>query len=65
VPPHFRTGSISTAMEKAFYRTSLLFMNGSNKERSALFILLDLSPNQHVYFMAIFCSPFGVAKHIR
>jgi hypothetical protein len=40
-------------------------MNGSSKKRLALFVLLDLSPNQHVYFMAIFRPSFGVAKHIR
>jgi hypothetical protein len=64
MPLHFGTGSVSTAMEKALYCTSLLFMNGSSKERSALFVLLDLSPNQHVYFIAIFCTSLDVAKHI-
>jgi hypothetical protein len=61
---HFRTGSVSTAMEKAFYCTLLLFTIGSSKKRLALFVLLCLSPNQHVYFMAIFWSSLGVVKHI-
>jgi hypothetical protein len=64
MPLHFGTGSVSTAMEKAFYCTLLLFTIGSNKKRLALFVFLDLSPNQHVYFMAIFRSSLGVAKHI-
>jgi hypothetical protein len=64
MPLHFGTGSVSIAMEKAFYCTSLLFTIGSSKKRSALFVLLCLSPNQLVYFMAIFRSSLVVAKRI-
>jgi hypothetical protein len=65
MPLYFQTGSVSTAMEKAFYYTSLLFMNGSSKKRLALFVLLWLSPNQPIYrvflFMAICYSSFAFA----